>query len=206
MIATNVNYKYWGTVATVKIWEAVFIMHGYDPRARGQGYVPLNSSGDAMDLADDLRLVESAVLAKEIEVAARTDGSVGPDTHLTRDSLAAWANFHGYSFMAAGLGYVNKQSGRQTSSSGSAAPAPRFPKKRSVMVSQNLRNWPTIESDMREASRNGLHEARVGSRGWDEEVALNWARSQGKLKHEPDAPGSQSSPWPGSATRHRTGR
>ncbi len=103
MTATGVNYEDWSKRATIKVWQAVFMMHEYDPRVRDKGYVPMNSDGDAMDLADDMSLLESAALAGEIE-AITSGAPVGPETHLRRKSLAAWASVMGYTKMAEGLG------------------------------------------------------------------------------------------------------
>ena len=48
------------------------------------------------------------------------------------------------------------------------------------LVTKHKRQWPTIESDVKNANRNGLSVARHVRGGWDEAMALEWARSKGK--------------------------
>jgi hypothetical protein len=41
--------------------------------------------------------------------------------------------------------------------------------------------WETIESDIKDASKNGLSKAaKAGKRGWDKEKAISWAIAKGK--------------------------
>lgn len=56
--------------------------------------------------------------------------------------------------------------------------------------------WPTIETDLNDASRNGLNAARTGQRGWVEHLALDWARSKGKLPAEISRGESAANPDP----------
>lgn len=55
--------------------------------------------------------------------------------------------------------------------------------KRAALIKQHEPEWPTIESDLREASRNGLSVAQVASRTgyWNPEAALRWGKEHGKL-------------------------
>lgn len=62
-----------------------------------------------------------------------------------------------------------------------ASPALVAPTKRSAMVNMYEHCWPTISSDIGDAYRNGLSDARLGKRGWDQSQALKWARTNGKL-------------------------
>lgn len=103
MTATGINFGYWAKVATIQIWEAALLMHGYDPRARSHGYMPLDEFGDELDLADDHRLLTSAALATEIEAIADTAVQVGLNTHIKRASFTVWARFNGYDALADGL-------------------------------------------------------------------------------------------------------
>lgn len=51
------------------------------------------------------------------------------------------------------------------------------------LIGAHSRQWPTIERDLKDAGKNELASvAKVGQRGWDEERALEWARSRGKLQ------------------------
>lgn len=54
--------------------------------------------------------------------------------------------------------------------------------KKSALISMHRHEWPTIEADLREASRNGLGAARVKHGFWDESAALNWAKRNGKIR------------------------
>lgn len=58
-------------------------------------------------------------------------------------------------------------------------------------------HWPDIKSDLSHASRNGLAQAaKSGARGWDAEKALEWAKSQGKLKGSQHTKSAPASPLP----------
>lgn len=59
--------------------------------------------------------------------------------------------------------------------------------KRKALIDDNLRRWPTIERDLKDASTNGLSEAaRMASKPgwWYEGSALEWARARGKLREQ----------------------
>lgn len=67
------------------------------------------------------------------------------------------------------------------------APAPH-PKtkgtgiKKTALVKKHSHHWPTIESDLSEATRNGLSAAWVRHGWWDESAALAWAENNGKVR------------------------
>lgn len=55
--------------------------------------------------------------------------------------------------------------------------------KRAALVKECKENWPTVEGDLREGSRNGLsNQAKLGSGFWDVSAAVSWARQEGKWK------------------------
>lgn len=57
--------------------------------------------------------------------------------------------------------------------------------KRNKLIEKFKSRWPTIDKDLREASRNKLDSARSLKKGyWHENEALNWAKLNGKIKHE----------------------
>lgn len=69
---------------------------------------------------------------------------------------------------------------------------------RAALIKAVRHEWPTVEEDLREASRPtnaDLKAANVRRRMWDLERARLWARSRGKLK-EPAVPINIASPWP----------
>lgn len=53
--------------------------------------------------------------------------------------------------------------------------------KRAAIVKIYRDRWPTIENDLKNASRNGLQAAKLGERGWDERKMLQWAHANGRL-------------------------
>ena len=56
--------------------------------------------------------------------------------------------------------------------------------KKAALVNKHVHQWQTIEADLREASRNGLAEAKVKKHGyWNERIALDWAERNGKIPH-----------------------
>jgi hypothetical protein len=67
-----------------------------------------------------------------------------------------------------------------------------FPFSKSALVSKYRQVWPTIERDIRDASKNGLNTAKAGSRKWHGQVALSWAQANNKIKdHTSGAMGLQ---------------
>lgn len=61
---------------------------------------------------------------------------------------------------------------------------------RRVLVERHHNRWPTIESDLSDASTNGLAgAAKAGSRGWLEAEALEWANLNGRLTQAPEPAG-----------------
>jgi hypothetical protein len=55
--------------------------------------------------------------------------------------------------------------------------------KRSALIEENVRRWPTVDRDLKDAAENGLSAAATGDRGyWWEGDAHQWAKARGKLK------------------------
>jgi hypothetical protein len=71
-----------------------------------------------------------------------------------------------------------------------AASASKLPMKRKALVEKYRNVWPSIESDLSDASRNGLAREALDktARAWREGPATDWAKSKGKLKSEEVAP------------------
>ena len=57
-----------------------------------------------------------------------------------------------------------------------------FPFSKSALVSQYRQIWPTIEADIRGASKNGLVVAKAGKRKWHSQIAFSWAQANNKIK------------------------
>lgn len=83
------------------------------------------------------------------------------------------------------------------------ARAMRLPsyRKRAALIRELRPEWPAIEADLREASRNGLSAARVSHmRGmWNMDQVRAWGTAQGKLRASKTQPGAS---WMGPVTRH----
>ena len=88
------------------------------------------------------------------------------------------------------------------------APAPVEPPstvmKRKALIAHLEHEWPTIEADLSEATRNGLKDAAAtGKHGkWYVEKARAWAQQEGKLKQAAPAH-PLASAWAGAITRNR---
>lgn len=54
--------------------------------------------------------------------------------------------------------------------------------KRAALVQEVVEDWPSVEADLRDGSRNGLKEAAHDGSGWVLEDAMKWAESRGKLR------------------------
>ena len=60
--------------------------------------------------------------------------------------------------------------------------------KRAALIEKHLKNWPSIERDLRDGHKNGLSEAAKTSKHgfWWEAGAIEWARARNKLSHRHD--------------------
>lgn len=89
---------------------------------------------------------------------------------------------------------------------GSASNAPdaqNIPMKKAALIAALEHEWESIESDLSEATRNGLKDAaHAGKHGeWYESKARAWAVSKGKIRQA--APALHPTMWPGTVTRNR---
>lgn len=63
-----------------------------------------------------------------------------------------------------------------------AQTGPRLSMTRAALIAQHKHVWQSIETDIKGASENGLSRAaKAGARDWNEEAAMQWARSKNKL-------------------------
>lgn len=129
---------------------------------------------------------------------------------VTAQALAAWLRQQGQApsglirawFTACG---VQARSAQQEPTQ--AAPTPDASAdiaKRAALVARLEHEWPTIEADLNEASRNGLREAaHAGKLGfWRVDKAREWAQQRGKLRQQADVR-PLNSPWHGAVHKHR---
>lgn len=72
------------------------------------------------------------------------------------------------------------------------------------LIRQVAHEWPSVDKDLSEASRNGLREAaHGGGHGlWRLEKARAWAKENGRLKQS-TAPFGSSAPWVGGVTTRK---
>ena len=82
-----------------------------------------------------------------------------------------------------------KQDGQIKSAKNNADNGPEFfPFSKSALLLKYETIWPTIERDISDASKNGLDAAKAGSRKWNGQIALNWARANNKIKDHTSGP------------------
>ena len=57
---------------------------------------------------------------------------------------------------------------------------------KSYLVQHYFSSWPTLKRDLKDAHKNGLRKyAGVGTRDWDPEKAVEWAKARNKFNHLP---------------------
>jgi len=128
---------------------------------------------------------------------------------VTAEALAAWMHQHGGApsglirawFTACGV-----QAGAAQQEPAPAAPTPEASAdiaKRAAMAEDLRQEWPSIEADLNDASRNGLREAAyTGTHGfWFADKAREWARQRGKLRRS-EPPQAINTLWSGAIRRH----
>ncbi len=128
---------------------------------------------------------------------------------VTAQALAAWMHQQGHTpsrlirawFAACG---VEADAAPQEPAQAAPAEASTDIAKRAALVALLEHEWPTIEKDLNEASRDGLREAaHAGTHGfWRVDKAREWAKQRGKLREKADVL-PLNSPWPGSVRKHR---
>lgn len=74
---------------------------------------------------------------------------------------------------------------------------------RRALIRELQAEWPSIEKDLSEGSRNGLSAAAHDGKVWDLERARDWARQRGKLRPPPFESTRGSPAWPGNIVRKR---
>lgn len=130
--------------------------------------------------------------------------------HITAPAFAAWLAAQGIEpsphiaawFKVQGVAPAVQVAPEMLPVSNEAMTAPRRILKQKALVAEMEHKWPAIESDLSEASRNGLSAAAKVDGGWDVEAAEAWAKCRGKLK-EPAAVHQLAAPWSGTVTKHR---
>lgn len=103
---------------------------------------------------------------------------------LKREELDAWLSNSGYGFPGAeGVNPPTPDIGASVT----REPAPDRGRrvKRAALIADNVRRWPTIERDLKDAATNGLSEAAKDGAAvgwWWEGSAIEWARARAKVQ------------------------
>lgn len=59
---------------------------------------------------------------------------------------------------------------------------PKFSMTKAGLIAAHEHEWPGIRTDIAGAANNGLNAAKADSRGWFEDIAMQWARAKGRLQ------------------------
>lgn len=143
---------------------------------------------DAANLTDAERF-RKAVFPKHDSFTGRTRfvwyerRKKKPKRYITREACHDWLNAIKKTpprFVRAWLGDAWQEEAPKV---GAGDTAPIEKRKKSALVSECQSDWPTIERDIQDASRNGLAAAAklADGRDWDKGRALEWAKERGKL-------------------------
>jgi hypothetical protein len=205
MSSTSPDFDYWRKFSTLKIWEIAVLMRGFDPRALSDVLIssgdPNDQIGESPDFSDEERMLTSAVRAGKIKFLNEYSQQLDRNSELAVTDLVPWLQGLGtYDILTDGLTVPTskpKHSGSApTTNLITPLPVERtspvenmvqgnpreLPLSRASLIAQHKHQWPSIESDLKGASENGLSAAsKVGERGWDEARSLQWARSKNKL-------------------------
>jgi hypothetical protein len=203
MSGTSPNFEDWRELTAIEIKNIACLMQGFDPRAIADVAVrdpddPTSPYGVSPDTSWEVGLLISAVLTHDLMSVPGDITNPTGDTRIVRTSLISWLRPLGrYDFLADGLSLpvsthqqtkqVPQSRPAKTSRGVASTPTdsqpdrPSFSMTRAAMIARHQASWPTIAADMKEAASNGLSQAKAGARDWIESIALDWARSKGKL-------------------------
>lgn len=134
----------------------------------------------------------AGLTARQVAVTAAIE-KINRRQFIDRPACAAWLRAAGESpseFVRAWLGAEWKEV-----SAGAAAPPPIGEmRKKAALIREVEADWPSIERDLQDASRNGLSAtAKAAEHGfWYIESARKWAKQNGKLRTTDDSTVNQS--------------
>ena len=180
------DWEIWSRMETAKLWQVVSLTLGLSPDCDPA----LIKWPEVFE--QRLRIAVNAVLTNVLaaERTAETRNSV-----VRLRQFAAWA--------------VGKNIDLPPIFPG-ASDLTAFPGGRTLskqeMITAHSKNWPTVEADIGEASRNGLGQAKTGSRRWNERQALAWAERTGRWRTSVEKPtAADPASWipRGSPRKHR---
>jgi hypothetical protein len=158
-----------------------------------EGYFTLDEAAQIM--ADSRPAVEPVEAVRRFHLAHRKGHLTihQGGTRFPRDVGEHVSDFHDMLNAAELDAWLRKSVGYGFPAHSAPATAPHEPPrdrgrrvKRKVLLSENVRRWPTIERDLKDCAKNGLSAAaKDESHGWWwEDSAREWARARGKWKDE----------------------
>ncbi len=181
----------------LELWtlrEAAYLLCGQWPASDDEFKVEVHSGSE---VAWAYRALKDATRAKTLDFI-KADAS---DTFMRRlvsppDALA-WAKKRDMAIPPSLQPLAARRTARPVAPSQEAD----RPIKRATLIEKCASRWPSIERDLKDASKNGLSAAAKAEHigFWREDAAVEWATARGKLK---SGTGIQS--WPsGKTTRNR---
>jgi len=93
------DYEYWHQFETLHVWEIAALLARIDPRRMPDA---TDENGDALELADEIRMLKSAVSAGTL-VAVPISAALDNRTEITVKSLLPWLRARGHHDLADGL-------------------------------------------------------------------------------------------------------
>lgn len=168
MTGIRPNFTDWRQLDALAIWQLAALMRGVDPRAWAAGDV-IDRHGDALDLGEQQNQLIAGVHAGTLQPGKNEQPPLTQNTIIVTNSALEWLRSHGYAELASNLDRSLH------------ALSPENLIKKENLIARHQRNWPTIEKDLKRANK-GLDVARTDLHGiWNEALALDWARRNGKL-------------------------
>ena len=162
------------TYTVMRVQEAVALSCGINRRYAKAIHLATAATGKPLNAISEVRARMNFVRTKGFE----------PGAEVSIEQVADWAQRHHWELPAE---FPVVSAALPSVVAPEAQPdgrGPRLPMKRQALVNKHgpsgSQAWLTIERDLQDASSNGLAQSKVGARGWDEEAALEWARSRGK--------------------------
>lgn len=123
---------------------------------------------DWEDVATQNALLVAAVNAGTIGAIDGSERPATADTNIVTSSAVQWLRTHSHKSLADRLDV--------------SQPLPSSQRvKRKALIETLEKEWPTIESDLKRASANGLHTAKCGGGFWEIETAREWAQKSQRL-------------------------
>jgi hypothetical protein len=173
------NWEYWRDMPILTVYQGILLSCGLDPDR--QDLVPGTDDIDGItkQLNDRVRLFGAYIEFGTFKTL-KPDPKGFFKATIHRDEFVSFAKLKGWQMpaeFAELAGSIEPTSAVQLAS---ASPAKI---KKKALIEKYRNQWPSVESDLAEASRNGLHVAKAPENGYyKEEEALHWAKERGKYK------------------------